>query len=75
MATQAVTDKIFAELNELPLEQQREVLAFARSLKSQPSGVKGSSLLSFAGSIFPDDLVQMQRAIEESCERVDLDEW
>lgn len=75
MATQAVTDKIFAELNELPLEQQREVLAFARSLKAQPSGVEGSSLLGFAGSITSSDLARMQEAIAEGCERIDPDGW
>lgn len=75
MATQTVAAEIFAELDDLPLEQQREVLAFARSLKFQPRGVQGSSLLSFAGSISPSELTQMQEAIEEGCERIDLDEW
>lgn len=75
MATQTVTAKIFAELNELPLEQQRAVLAFARSLRSRPKGVKGASLLNFAGSVSPAELVQMQGTIEEGCERIDLDEW
>ncbi len=75
MATQNVTAQIVDELNELPLEQQREVLAFARSLISQSKGVKGASLLGFAGSISPEELAQMQQAIEEGCERIDADEW
>ena len=75
MTTRAVTAKIVDELGDLPLEQQREVLAFARALKAQPEGVKGSSLLNFAGYISPSDLAQMQEAIEEGCERIDIDEW
>lgn len=74
MTLQDVTEKILGELNDLAPEQQREVLAFARSL-SQPKGVEGSSLLSFAGSIPSEELAQMQEAIEEGCERTDLDEW
>lgn len=74
MTTHTLTAKISAVLGELPPEQQRQVLEFARSLKPQPRGVTGASLLSFAGSIKRDDLSQMQQAIEE-CERVDLDEW
>ena len=75
MATQ-ITAKIFAELNELPLEQQQKVLAFARSL-NRPKGVKGASLLTFAKSISisPAELAQMQEAIEEGCERIDPNEW
>ena len=74
MATQ-ITAKIFAELNDLPLEQQQKVLAFARSLKSQPRGVKGKSLLTFAGSVSTTELTQMQEAIKDGCEHIDLDEW
>ena len=72
MATQAVTAKIVDELNNLAVEQQREVLAFARSLKSQPSGVEGSSLVNFAGGISATDLTQIQEAIEEGCQSIDF---
>lgn len=73
--TNQVTTKIVDALDDLALEQQREVLAFARSLKSQPTGVSGSSLVKFAGNIPATDLTQMQAAIEEDCERIDPDEW
>lgn len=75
MTTQAISAKIFEELNELPLEQQHQVLAFARSLKAQPKGVKGASLLTFSDSIPRSDLIQMQQAIEKGCERIDCDDW
>lgn len=74
IATQTVTAEIFAELNDLPLEQQQKVLAFARSLKSRPKGAKGASLLTFAGSISSAELEQMQEVIEDDCERINLGE-
>ena len=70
MTLQNVTEKILDELNGLAPEQQREVLAFARYL-GQPKGVKGSSLLNFAGSIPSVELTQMQEVIKEGCERID----
>ena len=75
MTTQSVTAEILGTLDELPPEQQREVLAFARSLKPQLRGVKGAALLDFAGNISADDLTQMQGSIEEECGRIDADEW
>lgn len=74
MTIQDVTAQIVDELGTLPLEQQRKVLAFTRSLASRPKGVKGASLL-FAGSIPPDELIRMQEAIDNGCERIDTDEW
>lgn len=75
MASQGVTAQIVDELNSLPLDQQQKVLAFARSLIENPTGVKGSSLLDFAGTIPTEQLSQMQIAIEKGCERIDTDEW
>jgi hypothetical protein len=42
---------------------------------STPQGVAGRQLLSFAGSIAPDDLRLMSKAIEQGCEQVDTNEW
>ena len=70
-----VTTEISKEVNGLPPAQQREVLAFARSLKAKPRGVKGASLLGFAGSIPSSDLTQMREAIEEECGRINVVEW
>ena len=39
------------------------------------SGTLGSVLLSFAGSISPEDAQKMRAAIEEACERIEPDEW
>lgn len=63
-------------LGKLPVEQQRRVLDFARTLATTPiRGVPGSSLLKFAGRIGDSDLDAMSRAIDEGCERIDADEW
>jgi len=71
-----VTQQIVAQVEKLPLELQRRVLDFVNALAlSQPKGVRGEQLLRFAGIINTDDLLAMAEAIEESCERVDWDEW
>jgi len=38
-------------------------------------GVPGKKLLRFAGTIPHDDILMMQKAIQEDCERIDLNEW
>jgi len=38
-------------------------------------GVSGRHLLRFAGTIQVDDFQIMKRAIEDGCERIDIDEW
>ena len=67
--------EILVHLHTLALPQQREVLAFVRTLATAPSGVPGRELLAFAGIIESHDLVTLQQAIDEGCEQVHLDEW
>ncbi len=68
--------ELHLHLSEIPAPQQRQVLDFARALRSaHPKGVPGSALLEFAGSFAPDDLAEMSAAIEAGCERVDPDGW
>lgn len=63
-------------LKNLGVEEQKQVLEFARALSlSKRMGVSGKSLLSFAGSIEKRDLDLMQEAIERDCEKVTPDEW
>ena len=63
-------------LGQLPVEQQRQVLEFARTLTAPPvQGVRGSDLLKFAGTIDASDLDAMSQAIKNGCERIDADEW
>jgi hypothetical protein len=68
--------ELHSQLDLLSPEQQQKVLRFAEELvRTLPEGQKGSSYLSFAGSIVKEDVVHMDKAIEDGCERVDADEW
>ena len=76
MMSPTLETEIQEQLSQLPLEQQREVLEFARALvMACVRGVPGQALVRFAGLIEPDDLFAMKQAIEEDCEQVHLNEW
>ena len=69
-------EQILERVSILPQEHQRRVLDFAHELAmSAPAGVAGKELLRFAGAIKADQLRVMAQAIEDSCERIDLNEW
>lgn len=75
MTLTTLEQEILARLHRLTPPQQREVLAFVRTLGNTPVGIPGRELLAFAGSIEPHDLLTLQQAINEGCEQVNLDEW
>lgn len=77
MISTTVKKEIMKQVGQLDYEHQRRVLDFARALAvtTGPKGVPGKQLLPFAGSIPADDLKLMEQAIEDSCEKVDLNEW
>jgi hypothetical protein len=60
------------QLERLPLEAQRRVLEFARSLETEYSG---AALLRLAGTMSLEDAVVMQRDVDEEFGRVDLNDW
>jgi chromosome segregation and condensation protein ScpB len=63
-------------VRKLPYERQRQVLRFAEALvQAEPKGVTWKELARFAGCIPKDQLRQMAEAIEEGCERIDVDGW
>ncbi len=71
-----VKKEIINQIGRLDYEHQKRVLDFARALAvTSPKGVPGKLLLSFAGTIPADDLKAMEQAIEDNCEKVDLNEW
>ena len=75
MAQASLAKEIVAQVERLPLEQQRQVLDFARALAAtQPRGVPGHTLLGFAGAIPADDFTMMSQAIEEGCGQSGHDE-
>jgi hypothetical protein len=71
-----IIDEVVEQLKVMPQHLQWQVLEFVRSLvKTELRGTPGQHLPRFAGSISPDDLQLMREAIEQDCERVDVDEW
>jgi hypothetical protein len=76
MAGPSFEQEISSHLHKLSPEQQMRVLDFVRALaEEKPSGVPGSELLRFAGTIDLDDLNEMEKAIAEGCEQVNLNDW
>jgi hypothetical protein len=68
MVDAAIGRELSTFMERLPVEQQRQVLAFARNLSQPiPRGVRGSELLKFSGAIDEADLNAMSRAIEAGC--------
>lgn len=63
-----------------PADQQR-VLEFLRSINSDQSapsaleGTPGNEIIKFAGLFPSEDLKEIEQAIKEGCEQVDLDGW
>ncbi|NER23692.1 MAG: hypothetical protein F6J86_27185 [Symploca sp. SIO1B1] len=72
----SIINKVIEQLTLMPQDKQLQVLEFAQTLvKVEVRGTPGEELLSFAGSIPPDDLQLMREAIEHDCEQVDINEW
>ncbi len=71
-----IIEAVVEQLQIMPQHLQWQVLKFVRALiKADVRGTPGQHLLRFAGSIPADDLQLMRAAIQEDCERVDIDEW
>ena len=68
----ALEQEIIERIRELNIEQQKRVLEFVRSL-SYAKGILGKDLITrvYEVNFDPADLEEMQRAIEESCERIE----
>src|ERR671939_46553 len=69
MTLTTLEEEILAHLHALALPQQREVLAFVRTLATAPIGVPGRELLTFAGIIEAHDLLTLQQAIDDFAAR------
>lgn len=71
--------RVLENLDALDRRGKLQMLDFSRELAIRgPSpgiGDTGGALLAFAGSIPKKDLEEIRKAIEEDCEKVDLDEW
>jgi hypothetical protein len=76
MPHSAINQKIINRLDRLPVKLQKKVLEFMNSLVTPKSqGASGRDLICFAGSIPSKALKDMEQAIEQGCEKVDINEW
>ena len=72
----AIKIQVAKRLDKLPVELQKQVLDFTEDLvMSVAKGVHGKRLLKFSGAIAEKDADAMIQAIEESCEKVDINGW
>jgi hypothetical protein len=63
------------QLDQLPADQQRQVLDVARALAVKKHATASGKMLSqFGGAITKEDLELIAQAIEEGCEQVNPDE-
>ncbi len=74
MVSKAFENEFFKNLTLLSKEQQRKVLAYAKSLLKRTKNTN-QELLQLAGSIDPKDIREMSAAIEAGCENIDKNEW
>jgi hypothetical protein len=76
MGRATIEKTIRDQLAQLPVEKQQQVLEFVRALsRDEKVGVPGRRLLRFAGIIDRKDLIAIEKAVNEGCERIDANEW
>ena len=76
MVSAVIKDELLSRIDRLPVEFQRRVIAFADALVlSNPKGTPGRDLLRFAGTLDEASAREMQEAIEDACEQVEVNEW
>lgn len=77
MTDQLYERELLEQVNKLDDEQQYRLLNYARLLANVPQirGESGKHLIASAGMFGVQDLEEMQRAIEEDCERIDWGGW
>lgn len=69
--------ELLEQANKLDPERLLRLLNYARLLANVPQirGESGKSLIASAGMFGQQDLEEMQRAIDEDCERIDWGGW
>ncbi len=76
MGRATVEKTIHDQLAQLPVEKQQQVFEFVRALsRDERLGVPGRRLLRFAGTIDRKDLIAIEKAVNEGCERIDANGW
>ena len=78
MIEPSIKQKILEDLDRLSPELQRKAQELVHGLTvsgSKPRGTPGKELMQFAGILDEEGAREMERAIEEGCERIDFDAW
>jgi len=76
MNESSIKAEIARQVERLPLDLQRRLLAIAKELAAAaPKGVRGGLLLQFSGIIDQEEADGWRRAVEDACERVDENGW
>lgn len=76
MIEPSVKDALFREVAGLDEADRKRVLEYARTLSGRTRRtVSGASLLPLAGSVPESDMAEIEAAIEEGCEQVNLGAW
>ncbi len=76
MVMPAVKEQILSDLDQLsPAQQKRAAELVHELVYPLPRGASVEDLLKLAGTLDDEAAQEMMAAIEEGCERVDLDEW
>jgi hypothetical protein len=71
-----VKEQILSDLDRLSPDEQRLAAELVHGLVSPlPRGASVDDLIELAGTLDDESAREMMEAIEEGCERVDLDEW
>lgn len=78
MTQPSIKQQILDDLDRLPPELQRRAQELVHGLTasvSRPEGTPGKYLARFSGILDEEGAREMERVIEEGCERVDLERW
>ena len=71
-----IREQILNDLDRLSAENQERAATLVHSLVAAlPKGASAEDLLQVAGTLDAESAREMMEAIEDGCERVDLDEW
>lgn len=72
-----VAEEIMLQLNKLDEAQQQRLLNFARILAKTPvvKGESGQSIIAATGFFDAQSLTEIEKAIQEGCERIDWGGW
>lgn len=74
MTTSSLSEQIAEEAARLSPEDQQRALDFVRALETGQPETPADVWRRLAGLFSPEDLDEMERAIEEGCENIDPDE-